>query len=138
MKRRLWRYSNWALLVVLVAFWLATSCWFYQLDFRFVSFIARDGMVGVELHNDFGDFRGFRCGINKGGDWRPWLLPQAWYPRAKTWIACLPLWIPIALAAAPLALTRWRAVPPGHCSNCRYDLTGCPPGVCPECGARVS
>jgi len=34
----------------------------------------------------------------------------------------------------------WRnrkAIPPGLCCRCRYDLTGNESGVCPECGASI-
>ena len=30
-----------------------------------------------------------------------------------------------------------RRVPPGHCSECRYDLTGNVSGICPECGTAI-
>lgn len=48
----------------------------------------------------------------------------------------IPLWLPIGVAAsvAYVALRRLRRHRPGHCPNCRYDLTGNRSGVCPECG----
>ncbi|MBN1511878.1 MAG: hypothetical protein JXB13_07670 [Phycisphaerae bacterium] len=51
---------------------------------------------------------------------------------------------PIATAAvaAILIFAFWCAerlrIPPGHCRQCRYDLTGNQSGVCPECGAPLT
>jgi hypothetical protein len=30
-----------------------------------------------------------------------------------------------------------RKVPPGHCTQCRYNLTGNRSGACPECGTKI-
>jgi len=30
-----------------------------------------------------------------------------------------------------------RLIPPSHCRECGYDLTGNLSGVCPECGVRI-
>jgi hypothetical protein len=48
----------------------------------------------------------------------------------------VPFWM---LAPLPLALavSLWRLdrrPRPGLCPRCRYDLSGSPPGPCPECG----
>jgi outer membrane protein assembly factor BamD (BamD/ComL family) len=45
---------------------------------------------------------------------------------------------PAALVLAWIVRRRLRAVPPGHCPHCRYDLTGNVSGVCPECGTPHS
>jgi hypothetical protein len=70
---------------------------------------------------------------------RPTPRWQGWY----TWelspqggIVKMPLWLPLLLTAAP---TTWlwyrnRRIPPGHCKNCRYNLTGITSPICPECG----
>jgi len=52
----------------------------------------------------------------------------------------IPLWIPFVLVGLPTGLLWWRdlRVPPGHCPNCGYDLTGNVSGVCPECGMPVA
>ncbi len=36
-----------------------------------------------------------------------------------------------------VALRHRRRIPPGHCQQCGYDLTGNESGVCPECGRPV-
>jgi len=46
----------------------------------------------------------------------------------------------MAIALSSYFLYLWwrdRPAPPGHCPQCRYDLTGNTSGVCPECGRRV-
>ena len=51
----------------------------------------------------------------------------------------LPLWIPCLLTAIP-TLILWRRdsrIPPGHCRQCRYNLTGNVSGRCPECGTEI-
>ena len=43
--------------------------------------------------------------------------------------------------AALIAILWWqeaRRIPPGHCRQCRYDLTGNVSGRCPECGTPVA
>ena len=51
-----------------------------------------------------------------------------------------PLWYPVVLFAIPAAvlwLRDHRAVEPGHCPRCGYNLTGNESGVCPECATPV-
>ena len=53
----------------------------------------------------------------------------------------VPLWIPLLLVAVPTGVLWWRdrrRIPPGHCRQCGYNLTGNISGVCPECGTAVS
>ena len=69
-----------------------------------------------------------------------------WRGSYDTWlgIRCygtMPLWIPLLVIAVPTTLLWWRGrrrVPPDHCQQCGYNLTGNVSGVCPECGARRS
>jgi hypothetical protein len=75
---------------------------------------------------------------------RPWYLKIAWLPRIKGDRAdghlFLPLWIPLVIVAVPMAILWWRdrrRLPPGHCRQCGYNLTGNVSGVCPECGTPV-
>jgi hypothetical protein len=58
----------------------------------------------------------------------------------RAWVAAMPLWIPFLMVAMPTAVLwwrDWRRIPPGHCRNCGYNLTGNVSGVCPECGERI-
>jgi len=51
-----------------------------------------------------------------------------------------PLWKPLAFIIVPTAFLWWldrRRIPPGHCQNCGYNLTGNVSGTCPECGSRI-
>jgi len=56
------------------------------------------------------------------------------------WVIILPLWLLLAIVAAPTAYLWWHArrFPPGHCQKCGYDLTGNVSGRCPECGVPLS
>jgi hypothetical protein len=66
--------------------------------------------------------------------------PEYQVGPAMTWTVVLPLWIPFLIVAFPTAYFWWRdrrRIPPGHCQNCGYDLTGNVSGICPECGERV-
>ena len=47
----------------------------------------------------------------------------------------LPLWMPAVGFAALAWFTR--AMPPGCCAVCGYNLTGNVSGKCPECGTQV-
>lgn len=50
------------------------------------------------------------------------------------WVLAIP---PVAILTLWLILYFRSRIPPGHCSNCRYDLTGTLAAgrtVCPECG----
>lgn len=61
----------------------------------------------------------------------------------RTWII-MPFWIPFlvfgfypAIAFMRGPFRKWRLPEDGHCTRCRYDLTGNMSGVCPECGTPV-
>ena len=53
-----------------------------------------------------------------------------------------PFWGPFVAFAVPTAILWWidhaRRVPPGHCRQCGYNLTGNVSGRCPECGAGTA
>ena len=54
--------------------------------------------------------------------------------------ALAPFWLLFIAAAIPTAIL-WdrdrRAIPPGQCLHCGYNLTGNKSGVCPECATPV-
>jgi hypothetical protein len=57
------------------------------------------------------------------------------------WWMMLPLWMPFLIVAVPTGVLWWRdrrRIPPGHCENCGYNLTGNVSGVCPECGEKTN
>ena len=49
-------------------------------------------------------------------------------------------WLPLTLVAVPTLFLWWkdRALPPGLCTHCRYNLTGNTSGICPECGTVIA
>jgi hypothetical protein len=52
----------------------------------------------------------------------------------------VPAWLLLLAAAVPTGLLFYRdrrLIPPGHCGECGYDLTGNVSGVCPECGLKI-
>lgn len=61
-----------------------------------------------------------------------------WWPGAqlKPFGVMVPLWLPFIVVAVPTTILwrRDRRIPPTHCQNCGYDLTGNVSGRCPECG----
>lgn len=44
----------------------------------------------------------------------------------------------IALVVGIPYRVRRRKSPPGHCPDCRYNLTGNESGICPECGRPIT
>ena len=69
--------------------------------------------------------------------WRGYLIREN-KPSGHTII--VPLWAAIALLAIPTAFL-WHhdrpRLPPNHCRDCGYDLTGNVSGVCSECGTPI-
>lgn len=52
-------------------------------------------------------------------------------------VVCFPLWLPLLLCAAVLALLMpWRRTKAGRCARCGYDLRASS-GRCPECGTPI-
>lgn len=88
--------------------------------------------LGFELpaiYNDK-DFWGVYVG---GSDNR-----RVWFDRFGFLI---PLWFVFAMVALPtvyLLYRDFRAIRPGHCRQCGYNLTGNSSGICPECGAKIA
>lgn len=65
-------------------------------------------------------------------------LPVVESPATFLSLILIPKFAAVALAASCAVLfVRRRAIPPGHCRSCEYDLTGNESGICPECGAAV-
>ena len=58
-------------------------------------------------------------------------------PIGSRHTAFVPCWVPFLFVVFPTAILWYldrRRIPPGHCRNCGYDLTGNTSGRCPECG----
>jgi hypothetical protein len=54
-------------------------------------------------------------------------------------VTIVPIWLPsVLLTLLPIGWTLRRRPYPGHCTQCRYDLTANVSGVCPECGTKIS
>jgi len=81
-------------------------------------------------------------GRNPHGRFLLRFVPHTWDiqgPRGHTLRGggTLPLWyllVPIAVLTGRSVWRHRRRPLPGHCEQCRYDLTGNVSGVCPECG----
>ena len=59
-------------------------------------------------------------------------------PRLRTRRLFVPLWIPLLPATiATVILWRRDRIPPGHCRQCGYNLTGNVSGRCSECGHAI-
>ena len=71
--------------------------------------------------------------------WWPEVFEEADYHGTFVNVG-FPLWMPFLVVTLP-TLVAWRryvrAIPPGHCPHCDYNLTGNVSGVCPECGEKV-
>lgn len=71
-------------------------------------------------------------------------LAMAWTIRwpdpSRGYSADFPIWIGLAVLAAPTALLWWLAAraPPGLCRRCGYSVAGIASGVCPECGVPLA
>ena len=76
--------------------------------------------------------------------------PELWYhkftfflpldesPATFLSLLLIPKFTAVALAASfAVLLVRLRAIPPGHCRSCEYDLTGNESGICPECRRAI-
>jgi len=112
---------------------------------RLLSFYLVSGSVGVRITDTVPGFPrygvSFRNDLHRKRTWGQW----TWYqrprlnrdPSGKDSHLFVPLWIPFLLVLVPTAYLwyrDWRAIPPGHCQKCGYDLTGNESGGCPECG----
>ncbi len=52
----------------------------------------------------------------------------------------IPYWLLLLAVMIPTLVLFYRdprRIPVGHCTQCRYNLTGNTTGVCPECGTKI-
>jgi hypothetical protein len=69
-----------------------------------------------------------------------WRITSKLQPSGD-WGVVVPLWVPLLITTLSTValLHRDRRIPPGHCTVCRYDLSGLAASdagtvACPECG----
>jgi predicted Zn-ribbon and HTH transcriptional regulator len=76
------------------------------------------------------------------GTRRGWALGKAILPPTRgSEPYLIELWMLFLFVAAPTAFLWWvdrRGLPPGHCRECGYNLTGNVSGICPECGEKIA
>ena len=121
-RSRTWRVLKWAGVVaclLIVALYAATGTHTVVVDFYHFDV----GLLGAGPFDDI-----------------LWLRTQG---RSGPWFRCLelPLVSLCPLVAIPTAYFWWldrRRLPPGHCQNCGYNLTGNVSGTCPECGTTLT
>ena len=95
----------------------------------------RSTVEELEVFNSVEGWHSFRFRRNYRTNWSPKLVSLS-----TLWFTQVPLWIPtLAFAVFPTialvsAVARRRRLPPNHCKDCGYDLTGNVSGVCSECG----
>ncbi|GMU21385.1 MAG: hypothetical protein AMXMBFR13_14780 [Phycisphaerae bacterium] len=151
-RRRIRRVIKWGglgLLLVIAVGWAVSVPWIWD----YHQGLGTDDVLEVKL--GWGALRVERPAMADERDsWGPlyptltitrWRGSLSWLPSLKTsgqeqeWHVHLPLWIPALLVAIPTAILFWRdrRVPPGHCQQCGYNLTGNTSGVCSECGSPV-
>lgn len=108
--------------------------------------------VGGQFQQDVAAYLGgtqcklsYSVDIMHGAYEPPWwrriglVVPTIGYEASGDRIFCLPYWTATILLALPILrlwLRRLRKLKPNECVRCRYDLTGCPSGRCPECGTE--
>jgi hypothetical protein len=77
------------------------------------------------------------------------LLPHMFRPRLQRAYPASPFLVgrvqiplpPVIIVLAAGTAFLWhrdRRMPPGHCKECGYDLTGNVSGICPECGTAIA
>ena len=93
---------------------------------------ARIGRIEIIFQGESPNYRKFTHGYDSDFYMR-WQWPELDLPRG----VLMPIWLLFVVVAVPTAFCWWRDrpyVPPGHCRQCGYDLTGNVSGRCPECG----
>jgi hypothetical protein len=140
---------------LLIALWIASSSW--VLSYRSASgtlhITTTRGGASIEQGGVPVFWRARPTGFSIGKTYaHPYFpdphFPAPHYSRSMGMLSILlPFWlptIPLTLAGLtawildPISTRRERARHRTHCINCRYPLTGLPPGAkCPECGTPI-
>jgi hypothetical protein len=150
-RRRVLKWAGLGLLLVIAATWTASLWWGSRYerkrlppyDHCIYLFVISNGRITCVNQ------LGMLSGLHYPSGWHifrhephpEWGLTIRY--RTDRWLdrrIFLPLWVPFALVAIPTAILWWRdrrRIPPGHCRNCGYNLTGNVSGICPECGAEI-
>ena len=145
--RRIAKWTGLIACVLIVVAWAGVTsrgwgvAWYSKESF----IVFGDGHLVVErfLASGQPDFGFWHWGVLQTGQLRygfRWPQVQG-LSSFRRWRVFLPLWLPLLVIAIPSALL-WhrdrRRIPPGHCQQCGYDLTGNESGVCSECGETVA
>jgi hypothetical protein len=151
-RRRLRWWAKWAAAatsLLLSAGWCASGWWTVRWSWdstrnETAAFIVAGSFVVVSIEDVKrqaeepwpGTIRFWGAGEVGGKPGPEWWLWFDWKVSRRLVHIVVPLWAfaaPTLLTAAVL-FYRDRPIPPSRCLRCHYDLSGSPPGPCPECG----
>ena len=152
--RRILKWAGVGVCVVMMIGWVFTGYW--RISFFADHWVVSTEFGAISLYRRlpsrsswYLQVRGWQTGpIHQR--WRHFILFELRLPnRVLIWNrgrpfaekTYIPFWLPlmpISLFTLGLFWLDRRRIPPGHCQECGYNLTGNVSGVCPECGAKIA
>ena len=129
--RRILKWAGVAACGLMLLLWVITFFWeFGYLGVR-TAFTVGPGYFAIHFNGPFPMQKWFLIPTESTFCWWP-------IPHSNGRLLLIPFSLALLIAAIPTAiLRRERAIPPGHCNQCGYKLTGNVSGVCPECGRAI-